>query len=64
VDLEEPIAARRELLEPSPRQRLITGSVLDRRWMDEVDSSHGLLITAQGLLMYFQPAEAHEVICA
>ena len=64
VDLEEPIAARRELLEPAPRQRLIKGSVLDRRWMDEVDSSHGLLITAQGLLMYLQPAEAHEVICA
>jgi O-methyltransferase involved in polyketide biosynthesis len=64
VDLEGPIAARRELLELSPRQRLITASVLDGRWMDEVDANDGLLITAQGVLMYLQPAEAREVICA
>jgi O-methyltransferase involved in polyketide biosynthesis len=64
TDLEEPIAARRELLESSPRQRSITGSVLDPGWMDELDSSQGLLITAQGLLMYLHPTEAREVICA
>ena len=64
VDLEEPIEARRELLDSSPRQSLVTGSVLDERWMDEVDFSQGLLITAQGLLMYLQPTEASEVISA
>jgi O-methyltransferase involved in polyketide biosynthesis len=62
VDLEEPIAARRQLLPPSPRQRTVTASVLDERCIDQVDPSRGVLITAQGLLMYLKPAEAHQVI--
>ncbi len=30
--------------------------------MDEVDDSRGLLITAQGLLMYFEPAQVQGLI--
>jgi hypothetical protein len=32
--------------------------------MDEVDPSRGVLITAQGLLMYFARADAHRLIAA
>lgn len=62
VDLDEPIAARRRLLPSCARQRTVVGSALDQRWMDEVDPGQGVLITAQGLLMYLQPPEAHQLI--
>ncbi len=55
VDLAEGTAARAALLPSPDRLRSVAGSALDERWMDEVDGSRGVLITAQGLLMYFQP---------
>lgn len=62
VDVPEAIAARERLLPPSPRQRQLAYSALDTRWMDEVDASRGILVTAQGLLMYFEPADVHRLI--
>jgi O-methyltransferase involved in polyketide biosynthesis len=53
VDVPEAIEVRERLLDRGERQTLIAGSALDTDWMDEVDASRGLLITAQGLLMYF-----------
>lgn len=65
VDLPETIALRRELLPPeSPRQRLLPGSALDESWLAEVDPGDGVLVTAQGLLMYFQPEEVHRLVAA
>ena len=65
VDLPETIEVRARLLPPSsPRQRTVAGSALDERWMDEVDGSRGVLITAQGLLMYLAPTEVHGLIAA
>jgi O-methyltransferase involved in polyketide biosynthesis len=32
------------------------------RWLDEVDASRGVFITALGLLMYFQPDEVRQLI--
>jgi O-methyltransferase involved in polyketide biosynthesis len=65
VDLPESVAVRERLLpaEP-PRRRVIACSALDERWMDEVDASAGVLITAQGLLMYLQPADVRRLIAA
>ena len=43
----------RERLSPPPtRPRLLACSALDERWIDEVDPARGVLVTAQGLLMY------------
>jgi O-methyltransferase involved in polyketide biosynthesis len=53
VDVPEAIEVRERLLDRGERQTLIGGSALDEDWMDEVDATRGLLITAQGLLMYF-----------
>jgi O-methyltransferase involved in polyketide biosynthesis len=53
VDVPEAIDVREQLLDRGERQTLIAGSALDGDWMDQVDASRGLLITAQGLLMYF-----------
>ncbi len=62
VDLPEAVALRERLLPPGPRQRLLACSATDPRWMDEVDPAQGVLITAQGLLMYLRPAEVRQVI--
>ena len=64
VDLPETVHVRRRLLPDGPRQRTFAGSALEGRWMDEVDSSRGVLLTAQGLLMYLQPVEVAELVAA
>src|SRR5205814_236282 len=46
------------------RQQTFAGSALDLRWMDEVDPSRGVLLTAQGLLMYLHPVEVAELVAA
>jgi O-methyltransferase involved in polyketide biosynthesis len=40
----------------------LTQSVLDRGWMDRVNCADGVFITAEGLLMYLDPAEALALI--
>ncbi len=62
VDLPETVEVRRRLLPAPPRVRVLACSALDERWLGEVDPSRGVLVTAQGLLMYLQPAEVHQLI--
>jgi O-methyltransferase involved in polyketide biosynthesis len=62
VDLPECIELRSRLLPTSPRLRAVAGSVLDTAWMDEVDPARGVLLTAQGLLMYLQPGQVRQLI--
>lgn len=58
VDLEPIIDIRRRLLPESPRIVTAAQSALDYSWMDRVDAGAGVFITAEGLLMYLQPADA------
>ncbi len=62
VDLPPMIDLRRKLLPASDRIDLCAQSALDFSWMDRVDTSDGVFITAEGLLMYLQPAEAMALI--
>jgi O-methyltransferase involved in polyketide biosynthesis len=62
VDLPEVVDLRRRLLPASERQRMLARSVLDAEWMDEVDASRGVMMTAQGLLMYLQPPDVRRLI--
>jgi O-methyltransferase involved in polyketide biosynthesis len=64
VDLPETVALRARLLPDEPRRRSVACSALDERWMDEIDTSRGVLVTAQGLLMYFEPPDVHRLIAA
>lgn len=62
VDLEQVLQLRRSLL---PQEEWITElpvSALDRSWMDEVDPADGVVVTAEGLLMYFDREEALALI--
>ena len=58
VDLPPIVDVRTRLLPPSPRVSVCAQSALDYSWMDSVDPSGGVLITAEGLLMYLQPEQA------
>ena len=62
VDLPEAVEVRRRLLPDGPRHRAIACSVLDAAWMEEVDGGRGVLLTAQGLLMYVDPPGVHTVL--
>jgi O-methyltransferase involved in polyketide biosynthesis len=62
VDLPPMIELRRKLLPASDRVRMCAQSALDFSWMDKVDATNGVFITAEGLLMYLQPEEAMGLI--
>ncbi len=64
VDLPETIDVRARLLPDDDRHRSLACSALDFRWMDEVDRSKGVFLTAEGLLMYFHPAEVRRLLAA
>ena len=63
VDLPETMAVQERLLPDAPRRRAVACSALDERWMDEVDPSRGVLVTAQGVLMYL-PADPVRALIA
>ena len=58
VDLPPVVDLRRQVLPADDRIVHLPQSALDRSWMDRVDASHGVFITAEGLLMYLQPDDA------
>jgi O-methyltransferase involved in polyketide biosynthesis len=62
VDLPPIVDLRKRLLPASPRITNLAQSALDYTWMDHVDPSNGVFITAEGLLMYLQPREAMGLI--
>ncbi|MET8243091.1 class I SAM-dependent methyltransferase [Streptomyces sp. NPDC005202] len=62
VELPETAEVRRRLLGDGERRRILAQSALDLSWRDEVDVTRGVLITAQGLLMYLRPPQVRELI--
>jgi O-methyltransferase involved in polyketide biosynthesis len=64
VDVPEAIALRARLLPDSDRRRSVACSALDERWLDEVPGAKAVLVTAQGLLMYFELHEVHRLLAA
>ena len=64
VDLPAVIDLRRRLLPEAPRMELLASSVVDGAWHDAIDGPDGVLVTAQGLLMYLRPHEVHDLVAA
>ncbi|SNT01761.1 class I SAM-dependent methyltransferase [Rhodococcoides kyotonense] len=62
VDLEPVLRLREQLLPHEDSVVGIAASALDRRWMDQVDPRNGVVITAEGLLMYFDREDALALI--
>ena len=64
VDLPPVMALREKLLPTDQRIVPLAQSALDLSWMDRVDDSNGVFVTAEGLLMYLQPDDALGLISA
>lgn len=64
VDLAPIVRLREQLLPPSERLRCCAQSALDHSWMDAVDDSRGVLITAEGLFQYLRHGEVFDLITA
>jgi O-methyltransferase involved in polyketide biosynthesis len=62
VDLPLIIDLRKRLLPTSPRVQVCAQSALDYSWAESVDSSNGVFVTAEGLLMYLRAEQALELI--
>ncbi|MFT4171697.1 MAG: class I SAM-dependent methyltransferase [Rhodocyclaceae bacterium] len=62
VDVPPAIDIRERFLAPSARCRHIRLDAFDPAWLDEVDPSRGVFVTAQGLFMYFDEARIRELI--
>lgn len=62
IDLAPVMDIRERLLPSSKRITNVAQSALDYTWMDKVDHSDGVFVTAEGLLMYLQPDEAMDLI--
>jgi O-methyltransferase involved in polyketide biosynthesis len=64
VDLPVALDLRRQVLPENPRQRSYAGSALNLGWLDHLDPEEPVLVTAQGLLPYFQRNQVHELTAA
>ncbi len=62
IDLPEVIDLRERLLPKEPRVRHVPASALDRSWMDAVPAGSPTIVSAEGLLMYFDPGDARALI--
>jgi O-methyltransferase involved in polyketide biosynthesis len=62
VELPETMELRHRLLPDGPRQSSNTGSTLDLGWGDGLSPADPILVTAQGLLPYFQRDQVHGLI--
>jgi O-methyltransferase involved in polyketide biosynthesis len=62
VDLPPIIDLRKRLLPLSPRVHVCAQSALDYSWAESVNTSGGVFVTAEGLLMYLPVEQALELI--
>lgn len=58
VDLPPVVDIRARLLPTSDQVSVCAQSALDYGWMDQVDATDGVFITAEGLLMYLRPEQS------
>lgn len=64
IDLPAALDLRRRVLPENPRQHSWAGSALDLGWLDQLDPTEPVQVTAQGLLPYFQRNQVHELTAA
>ncbi len=62
VDLKETIDVREKFIQPDDEHKHIACSVLDRQWLDDIPNNLPTMITAQGLLMYFEEKQVKQLI--
>lgn len=64
VDLEPMLQLRQQALPPSDRIHHCAQSALDYSWMNHVDDTNGVLITAEGLFQYLDRDTVSDLVAA
>lgn len=64
VDVAEAIAIREQFIAPDDDHQHIVASALDTRWCEAIPPHQPVLITAQGLLMYFEEDDVRQLVQA
>ena len=64
VDLPPVLDLRRRVLPEESRQQSHAGSALDLGWIAQVEPSAPVLVTAQGVLPYFEREQVHALLAA
>jgi O-methyltransferase involved in polyketide biosynthesis len=64
VDLPPVLDLRRRALPEESRQKSHSGSALDLGWVDDVEPGASVMVTAQGLLPYFEREQVYGLIAA
>lgn len=62
IDLPDSIEVRRKVYDETERRRMISGSVLEKEWADNVQKDRKTIIIAEGLLMYFSREQVRTLI--
>ncbi|HXK11024.1 MAG TPA: class I SAM-dependent methyltransferase [Vicinamibacteria bacterium] len=62
LDLPDVIQLRRRLVTESERRRMVAGSVFDAGWPRQLETAHGLMLVAAGVLYYFEEGRVRELL--
>ena len=62
LDYEEVIEIRKDFYQENDKYKMIGSSVIDYKWLDEIDDNNNILIIMEGLTMYLSRAEIIELI--
>lgn len=62
IDTPEAMAFRELFIAPDDRCRHLAQSALELSWCDAVDATRPVFVTAQGLLMYFEPEQVRDLV--
>jgi O-methyltransferase involved in polyketide biosynthesis len=59
IDYPGVVEARQQLFPERENYQMIASSVTDPEWLEQIPTDRPVLVVAQGLTMYLQPAEGH-----
>ena len=62
IDYKNVIDIRNQFYEPDSKYKMIGSSVIDFKWLEQIDNSKNILIVMEGLTMYLSKKEMKELI--
>lgn len=62
IDYEEVISIRNKFYDQDNKHKMIGSSVIDFKWLDQVENNNDILVVAEGLTMYLSEEEIKELL--
>lgn len=62
IDVESVVDLRNKIIKNNSREKNIAASILDKKWIDEIEKKDNVLVIAEGLLMYFEENDVRQLI--